>query len=89
MLRFLNSGFLQEIRILIEPWNLTKVRSPSFVIGGSQIEIVEKTKYLGIQLDQHLIWDEHTRFVRAKVSRAMGFLNYAKKILPQETLSQI
>ena len=55
----------------------------------SQIEIVEKTKYLGIQLDQYLVWDEHTRFLRAKVSRAIGFLKYAKKILPQETLSQM
>ena len=31
------------------------VQSPSFAIGDSQIEIVEKTKYLGIQLDQHLV----------------------------------
>ena len=65
------------------------VQSPSFAIGDSQIEIVEKTKYLGIQLDKHLFWDEHTRFLRAKVSRAIGFLKYAKTILPQETLSQI
>ena len=66
-----------------------KVQSPSFVIGDSQIEIVEKTKYLGIQLNQHLVWDEHTRFLRAKVSGTIGFLKYAKKILPQETLSQM
>ena len=66
-----------------------KVQSPSFVIGDSQIDIVEKTKYLGIQLDQHLVWDEQTRFLRANVSRAIGFLKYAKKILPQEALSQI
>ena len=65
-----------------------KVHSLSFAIGDSQIEIVEKTKYLGIQLDQHLVWDEHTRFLRAKVSRAIGFLKYAETILPQETLSQ-
>ena len=65
------------------------VQSPSFAMGDSQIEIVEKTKYLGIQLDQHLVWDEHTRLLRAKVSRAIGFLKYAKTILPQETLSQI
>ena len=45
--------------------------------------------FLGIQLDQHLVWDEHTRLLRAKVSRAIGFLKYAKTILPQETLSQI
>ena len=36
-----------------------------------------------------LVWDEHTKFMRAKVSRAIGFLKYAKKILPQETLSQM
>ena len=66
-----------------------KVQSPSFAIGDSQIEIVEKTKYLGIQLNQHLVWNEHTRFLRAKVSRAIGFLKCAKKILPQETLSQM
>ena len=66
-----------------------QIESPSFAIGDSQVEIVDKTKYLGVQLDQHLVWDEHTRFLRAKVSRALGFLKYAKKLLPQETLSQI
>ena len=66
-----------------------KVQSPSFATGDSQIEIVEKTKYLAIQQDQYLVWDEHTRFLRAKVSRAIGFLKYAKNILPKETLSQI
>ena len=44
---------------------------------------------MGVQLDQHLIWDEHVRFVCAKVSRALGILTYAKKLLPQETLSHI
>ena len=65
-----------------------KVQSPSLAIGDAQIESVEKTKYLGIQLDQHLFWDEHTRFLRVKASRAIGFLKYAKRILPQETLGQ-
>ena len=66
-----------------------KVQPPTFVIDDSQIEIVEKTKYLGVQLDQHLVWDEHARYVCTKVSRALGFLKYAKKLLPQETLSHI
>ena len=50
-------------------WKISegKVPSPSFAIGDSQIEIVEETNYLGIQLDQHLVWDEHTRSLRAKV----------------------
>ena len=40
-----------------------KVYTPIFVTDGSQIEIVEKAKYLGVQLDQHLAWDEHVRYV--------------------------
>ena len=66
-----------------------KAQPSTFVIDGSQIEIIEKAKYLGVQLDQHLIWDEHARYVCTKVSRALGFLKYAKKLLPQETLSHI
>ena len=66
-----------------------KVQPPTFVIDDSQIEIVEKAKYLGVQLDQHLVWDDHARYVCTKVSRALGFLKYAKKLLSQETLNHI
>ena len=65
------------------------VQPLSFALGDSQIEIVEKTKYLGSQLDQYLVQDENTRFLHAKVSRALGVLKYAKKILLQEILSQL
>ena len=36
-----------------------KVQPPTFVIDILQTDIAEKAKYLGVQLDQHLIWDEH------------------------------
>ena len=52
---------------------------PSFFINGTQIETVERTKYLGVQLDCHLVWDEHIKGMRNKVSRALGFLKYAKR----------
>ena len=42
-----------------------------------------------MQIDKHLAWDEHIRFVRSKVSRAIGFLKYAKKLLPQDTLCKM
>ena len=44
---------------------------------------------LGVQLDCHLVWDEHVKCMRTKVSRALGFLKYAKKFLPQDTLSKM
>ena len=40
-----------------------KLQPPTFVIDDIQIEIVEKTKYFRVQLDQHLVWDEHVRFL--------------------------
>ena len=62
---------------------------PSFSIGGSEVEMVDNVKYLGVQIDRHLSWDEHIHFVRSKVSRAIGFLKYAKKLLPQDTLCKM
>ena len=65
------------------------VEPPSFSIGGSEVEMVDKIKYLGMQIDKHLAWDEHTQFVRSKVSRAIGFLKYAKKLLPKDILCKM
>ena len=55
-------------------------------IRGKSLAIVEKTKYLGVQIDQNLDWKEHIRYVASKVSRAIGFLKYAKSLVPSTTL---
>ena len=60
-----------------------------FSIGGSEVEMVDKAKNLGMQFDKHLAWDEHIHFVRSKVSRAIVFLKYAKKLLQKDTLSKM
>ena len=51
--------------------------------------MVDKVKYLGMPIDKHFAWNEHTQFVRSKVSRAIGFLKYAKKLLPKDTLCKM
>ena len=35
------------------------------------------------------MWDEHTKAVHSKISRSLGFLKYAKKLLPKHTLCQM
>ena len=52
-------------------------------------DVVDDAKYLGVQLDKHLVWDGHTKALRSKISRSLGFLKYAKKLLPKYTLSQM
>ena len=50
------------------------------------LDIVEKTKYLGVQIDQDLDWKEHIKYVASKVSKSIGFLKYAKSLVPSTTL---
>ena len=40
-------------------------------------------------VDQHLVWEEDKTFLQGKISRALGFLKYAKKFLQMQTLNLI
>ena len=53
-------------------------------IRGSELDVVNKTKYLGVHVDNSLDWKEHIKAVSIKLSRAIGFLK-KKNILPIET----
>ena len=55
-------------------------------IRGSELDVVYKTKYLGVHVDNSLDWKEHIKTVSTKVSRAIGFLKHAKNILPIASL---
>ena len=55
-------------------------------IQGAEIEVVQNTKYLGVQVDNTLDWREHTKTISSKVSGAIGFPKYARFFLPEESL---
>ena len=55
-------------------------------IRDNELDVVQKTKYLGVQIDCSLDWKEQIKSISGKVSRAVGFLKYSKKYLPRETL---
>ena len=52
----------------------------SFAIGDTSFDNVQSAEYLGVILDQHLVWDEHIKLLQTKISRSLSFLEYAKKI---------
>ena len=58
-------------------------------IRNNELDVVQKTKYLGVQIDCSLDWKEQIKAVSAKVSRAIGFLKHATKFLPRETLENL
>ena len=55
-------------------------------IRESELEVVQKTKYLRVQIDRSLDWKEQIEAISAKVSRAVGFIKHTKNFLPRETL---
>ena len=63
-----------------------KVEILSFVIDGTEIDIVKNVNYLGVQLDDSFPWDQNTKLLCSKLSRALGYLKYAKKFVPKDTL---
>ena len=50
-----------------------RVETPSFSIGDSAVDLVKNVKYLGVQLDSNLDWNQHMKVLCSKVSRAIGF----------------
>ena len=58
-------------------------------IRDNELEVVQKTKYLGVKIDSSLDWKEHIKSVSTKISRAIGFLKHAKSFLPLESLKTL
>ena len=58
-------------------------------IRDNELKVVQKTKYLGLQIDCSLDWKEQIKAVSTKVSRAIGFLRHAKSFLPMASLKTL
>ena len=58
-------------------------------IRDNELEVVQTTKYLGLQIDCSLDWKEQIKAVCMKVSRAIGFLRHAKYFLPLASLKTL
>ena len=67
----------------------SKNKSLRFKIHVNELEVVQKTKYLGIQIENSFDWKEHIKVTPSKVSKAVGFLRHAKPFLPEETLKTL
>ena len=65
------------------------VSSPEFVIDDSPIELVDSIKYLGVQVDKYLVWDEQVKSVKNQGFPFISFLKYAKKFLPKTDLCNL
>ena len=52
------------------------------IIGEEPVLMIKHTKYLGIEVDQFLNWDDRISAITKKISKGIGNLHYVKRYLP-------
>ena len=58
----------------------------SLQIGGEALAEVNKSKFLGVIIDNKLSWKDHISFVCRNVSRGIGVIIKARKVLHSESM---
>lgn len=58
-------------------------------INNKPLKQVKSSKFLGVIIDEHLSWNEHTKYLKSKLSKAIGILCKARKVLNVSTLVTI
>ena len=59
---------------------------PKIELGESVIKRVNKSKTLGIIIDEHLSWSDQIQNVVTKVSKGIGMLRRIRQFVPKSTL---
>ena len=63
--------------------NKKKIKSQNSIrIGNTDIERVESTKFIGVNLDERLTWEKHILMIKSKVAKGIGILCKARKVFP-------
>ena len=60
-----------------------------FTPDGEPILQRNPAKYLGIQIDNQLKWKDHISQVSSKVVQSIGYIKYARRFLPRDTLRML
>ena len=62
------------------------IKDNDILINGQVIDMVEVTKFLGVQIDKCLTWRNHIQYIKGKIARGLGIICKARKFLDQTTL---
>ena len=62
--------------------NINKI----LMVNNFEISKVRVTKFLGIMIDEHLYFTDHIQYIKGKISRGIGIIYKAKRLLNKETL---
>ena len=75
--------------IIFRPKNKSITKHLNFRISGQKINPVNKAKYLGIYLDEHLPWNFQLIQIKTKLSRSCGLLAKLRHHVKTELLRTV
>ena len=55
-------------------------------IDNNILKRVSKSKFLGVMIDSKMSWNDHIKYIKNKISRAIGLLCRARKVFKKSTL---
>ena len=58
----------------------------AITVDNIPVEQVDKTKFLGVYIDSKLNWNSHIHHVANKISKNIGIICRARKVLHKNTL---
>ena len=88
----LNVSKTQSMLICTKPKHQTLRTAGDYIclnIRGKELAVVEKVKYLEVQVDNSLDWKEQTKAISSKVSEVLGLLKHAKIFFPKPSLKSL
>ena len=62
------------------------VVNESLIIKNESIKQDHQTKFLGVIMDEKLIWCEHVLYIKCKIAKGIGIISKARRPLNNETL---
>ena len=73
----------------MQPPHKSRSEALELKIRDNELEMVQRKKYIGLQIYCSLDWKEQIKAVATKVSRATCFLRHAKSCLPMASLKTL
>ena len=79
-----------EYMIIGSKQRLTNITNdPKIELGEAEIKRVDKSKTLGVIIDEHLTWKNQVDSIRKKVSKGIAMLRRMKEYVPISTLIKV
>ena len=84
----LNVSKTQSVLICTKPKHQTlRTAGDSLCLNvmGNDLDVVQKVKYQGVQVDNSLDWKEQIKVISSKLSKALGLLKHARNFLSESS----